>query len=83
MHGLHEFLSIYPNLKQGSLVLIDDTPRDSAVMSGVQPMHALNVAGFLEKYGFSPGKGGLIKEFLSSRRIGMKIAHDYQLLWQL
>jgi hypothetical protein len=83
MHGLHEFLSIYPTLKPGSLVLIDDTPSDSSVISRVQPMHAASVAAFLRTYGFSPGKGGLIKEFLSSHHIGKEIAHDYQLLWML
>lgn len=83
MHGLNELLAIFPRLEKGSIILVDDTPLDQEVMKKVQPNHIESFIKFKKKYGFPPGKGSLIKFFLEHQRIGKKIAHSYQLLWQL
>jgi len=83
IHGFHEFLVILPLLREnGGLLLIDDTPKDIDVMKRVQPRHLTGYQTFLSNYGFPPGKGTLVNEYLTKNAIGRKIAHDYQLLWQ-
>jgi len=84
LHGFHEFLTIFPTLQANkrSLLLVDDTPFDSLVMTKVQPRHLNDFERFKELYGLYPGKGALIKHFLVCNQIGMEIKHDYQLLWQ-
>ena len=81
LHGLNEFLTLLPLLKKGCLVLIDDTP--------VNKEHALRVQGdnwanqWIEskkKYGFPPGKGSLIKQYMELNFLGEIIEHKYQLL---
>jgi len=82
LHGLHEFLSILPALKPGTLMLVDDTPKDAGVMTRVQPRQLKEFNDFVQAYGFAPGKGALIKDYLVRHGLGQEIAHDYQLLWQ-
>lgn len=82
LHGLHEFLSIYPLLGPGSLLLIDDTPLDVQIMSRVQPSQVGSFVASKEKYGFAPGKGALVKLLLRQNGWGKEISHQYQLLWQ-
>lgn len=81
LHGLNEFLTILPLLKKGCLVLIDDTP--------INKEHALLVQGdnwanqwveSKKKYGFPPGKGSLIKQYIELNSLGKIIEHKYQLL---
>ncbi len=83
IHGLHEFLSILPAMPSGSLLLIDDTPKDADVLSKVNVHAVKNFEKFLHEYGLPPGKGALVKNYLTSRGIGKEVAHDYQLMWQL
>lgn len=82
MHGLHEFMVLLPGLRSGGLLLIDDTPRDETVMQRVQPRHVGAFAAFERAYGFPPGKGALVRNFLVQNSIGKQLRHDYQLLWQ-
>ena len=82
VHGFNEFLTILPCLKSGSLLLVDDTPKDRDIMKKVQPMRLSEFDFFTNLYGFPPGKGPLIKNFLIKNSIGKEIAHEYQLLWQ-
>jgi len=82
IHGLKEFLAISDKLRNGSLLLIDDTPADLSIMGKVQPKYKMNFEDFREIHGFYPGKGALIKQLLLSTGRGRKIAHEYQLLWQ-
>ena len=82
LHGLHEFLSIVPALKPGTLMLVDDTPKDASVMARIQPRQLKEFNDFVQTYGFAPGKGALIKDYLVRHGLGREIAHDYQLLWQ-
>lgn len=81
LHGLNEFLTLLPLLKKGCLVLIDDTP--------INKEHAFRVQGdnwanqwveSKKKYGFPPGKGSLIKQYIESNSLGEIIEHKYQLL---
>ena len=82
LHGLHEFLSILPALTPGTLMLVDDTPKDASVMARIQPRQLKEFNDFVATFGFAPGKGALIKDYLVKHALGREIAHDYQLLWQ-
>ena len=81
LHSLNEFLTLLPLLKKGCLVLIDDTP--------INEEHALRVQGDTwssqwvksrKKYGFPPGKGSLIKQYIELNSLGEILEHKYQLL---
>ena len=83
IHGLHEFLAILPILKPGTVLLIDDTPKDSAVWARVQGAAGVTLFEQLTRtYGFPPGKGSLVKDYLLKNGMGREVAHDYQLLWE-
>lgn len=83
LHGLNEFLTIYPALKPGAIVLIDDTPADIHSMSAAQPREVNNFRESERKFGFKPGKGTLVKQYLTAQRVGTCLHHDYQLLWKI
>lgn len=57
IHGLNEFTAIYPNLKTGSFILIDDTPELYSKQDYIQYPE---IKTFQEKYGLPPGKGALV-----------------------
>jgi len=80
IHGMSEYLTAIKYLKPGSLVLIDDTPKDLAVMEAVHPTYVQDFTRFYEQFGFAPGKGALVKHLIESTRKGSILAHDYQLL---
>lgn len=82
MHGLHEFLIVFPLLRDGALLLVDDTPLDSDVMRKVQSANTEHFDRFSRIYGFTPGKGALIKNFLLKSGAGRGVKHEYQLLWE-
>jgi len=82
IHGFHEFMVIWPYMKPGALLLVDDTPRDSTALMHVQPESVPSFVASAEQFRFMPGKGGLIKNFLVTNGIGSQIDHQYQLLWQ-
>ena len=82
LHGFHEFLAVFPLLRTGALLLVDDTPADSDVMEEVQPRNIEHFERFRKIYGFAPGKGALIRNFLVQNAIGKEIDHQYQLLWR-
>lgn len=79
-HGLNEYLAATKNLKTGSLVLIDDTPKTVENIQAVQPLVAKQYAHFLERFGFAPGKGALVKQLIETTGRGAIIAHEYQML---
>lgn len=81
LHGLAEFLAASPNLKNGSLLLIDDTPINPSFFAEAQP-DLINFMDFYKKHGFYPGKGSIVKELLKSIGRGEEIQHQYQLLWK-
>jgi len=83
VHGFNEFLIILPMLKKnGGLLLIDDTPRDGYILEEVSNKPMQLFEGFYKTYGFTPGKGGLVKHYLQNNKIGKEVAHEYQLLWR-
>lgn len=83
IHGLHEFLTVFPALRPGSVVLIDDTPANESHMAAAQPTKIESFIAFRDKFGFAPGKGSLVKQWLIDRAIGREMRHEYQLLWQI
>lgn len=82
LHGLNEFFAISSCLKEGCILLVDDTPANPPIMERVQPFHVKNLVAFHNEFGFYPGKGSLIKQLLLSAGRGKQLAHEYQLLWQ-
>lgn len=80
LHGFSEFIEVFPFLTPGSILLIDDTPRDSSVMEVVHPNHLESFLDFQRMYGFAPGKGALVLNYLKQFSCGEIISHDYQLL---
>jgi hypothetical protein len=80
IHGLNEYLAATKNLKTGSLVLIDDTPKTVENIRAVRPLLAKPYEQFCERFGFSPGKGALVKQLIETSGRGTIIAHEYQLL---
>jgi hypothetical protein len=50
-------------------------------MLKVQPTNIVHFQRFSRIYGFAPGKGALIKNFLVKNAIGKEMTHEYQLLW--
>ena len=76
-HGLDEFRAIYPKLKSGSLVLIDDTPCkvDTSTFQRYPAMRA-----FVSQFGQNPGKGALILVHLREFPRMRLVSHQYSLL---
>ena len=83
IHGLNEFMTIYPYISPGTLLLIDDTPKDADAMSKVHPNNLVLFEKFQRSFGFAPGKGALVLNYLKQFSIGKLIHHDYQLLWRM
>jgi hypothetical protein len=86
IHGLAEFLTILPAMGNGSIVLIDDTPLRIEDWNNAQDSSEVARSMFfkcLNQYGIPPGKGSLVKLYLSQLGRGHQIAHNYQLIWQL
>ncbi|MGQ0708560.1 MAG: hypothetical protein ACT4NV_02305 [Rhodoferax sp.] len=81
VHGLKEFLAIYPALNNNAILLIDDTPVDGEIMGRVHPGQMEGFNQSRKNFRFTPGKGTLVKNFLQANGIGRQIFHDYQLLW--
>jgi hypothetical protein len=79
-HGLEEFFAVAPALRDGSLLLIDDTPADADWF----PIEWREAArDFHSRYGLVPGKGMLVDRYLEGRDDVAKVHHRYQVLYQL
>jgi hypothetical protein len=82
IHGFHEFLVLLPLLQKcGGLLLIDDTPRDAECLAQVSASAFNSFSKTRETYGFAPGKGSLVLQYLKEHRIGKLVKHEDQLLW--
>ena len=79
VHGLLELDAIRPALRDGSLLLVDDTP--SSVDFFSEPERA-QAARFAESTGLVPGKGMLIDVYLGNDPSVTKIHHGYQALYR-
>jgi hypothetical protein len=79
VHGLLELDAIRPALRDGSLLLVDDTP--TSVDFFPEPQRA-EAALFAERTGLIPGKGMLIDLWLGNDPSVTKIHHEYQALYR-
>ncbi len=79
IHCLNEYLAIEPHLRNGTLLLIDDTPGS---MEWLPPDHRQDALDFHAKTGVFPGKGMLV-DLLLERHPGVrKVHHRYQALYE-
>lgn len=79
VHGVREFLAVRPALGEGSLLLVDDTPIDTAACP---PEWRDDAAAFLEHEGQMPGKGMVIVPYLDATPGVTKLQHGYQVLYR-
>ena len=79
LHGLKEFLAIEPILKNGALLLIDDTPFS---LEYCPEENKSSAAAFFNKNGYMPGKGMFVNKILESRKDVEKLFHGYQALYR-
>jgi hypothetical protein len=78
-HGLEELFAIAPALRDGSLLLIDDTPVD---VDWFPPDDREAARSFQSAYGLVPGKGMLVDRYLEGRDDVTKVHHRYQVLYR-
>jgi hypothetical protein len=78
-HCLEEFFAILPRLREGAIVLIDDSPSELELVplpsEGIPAAHEL-----LERYGNPPGKGMLLESVLEAQGI-LRRKPGYQALY--
>ena len=67
---VREFLTILPLLKKDCLVLIDDTPINEDFALPVHNDEFVQQWRKVNKNGFPPGKGSLIKQYIEFNSIG-------------
>jgi hypothetical protein len=82
-HGKNEFLAILPSLVKGSIVLIDDTPKNIDILREISVVAAEqynNNKGCQTDMG---GKGKLIHKIVIERELGKVLFHQYQLLIEI
>lgn len=85
LHGLNEFISILPLIKEGTLLLVDDTPANEDCMRMANPSNPERLNAYkksYEMYGVSPGKGSLINLMLRDSKYATLVKHKYQLLYK-
>ena len=80
IHGYNEYLRIKNNLKSGSVIVIDDTPR---TLDWIPPECFDIAQEYLRENGVLPGKGALILKELQGSPLVKKIWHEYNLVFQL
>ena len=61
----------------------DDSPKNGQAMEKVCPEYSIHFNNFYSTYGFFPGKGALVLNYLNKFATGKLIAHDYQIVWRL
>jgi hypothetical protein len=79
IHGLKEFFAIKPALRDGALLLIDDTPADIKWLFEAQQDAT---SKFNAVHGMIPGKGMLIELYLRGKPDVIKVSHRYQVLYR-
>ncbi len=78
IHGFEEFESSLPSLKSGSIVIIDDTPN---TIKWIPHSQQEEVRRFEEAFGFLPGKGCLVLDYVRKRQdLFQVIHHEYNLV---
>jgi len=81
LHGLKEFLAIQPALHKGSLLLIDDTPKNPDWFDSRSELHTKLKKSFQED-GEMPGKGKYVKEMLKNNEKVILLHHMYQTFYK-
>lgn len=79
-HGLAELWAIRPALRDGSLLLVDDTPATLEDVLSARTREA--AAPFVAAYGLLPGKGMFIDLCLRGAPGVTKLQHGYQALYR-
>jgi hypothetical protein len=79
VHALLEFDAIRPALREGSLLLIDDTPVSMDFFAEPARTEAQR---FKERSGLIPGKGMLVDVYLGNDPTVTKVHHRYQTLYR-
>ena len=77
-HGFSEYHAIQPALRDGSLLLVDDTPSSLDLYADGDRAGA---AKFYEQTGMLPGKGMLLDLHLTNQGVE-KVHHGYQVLYR-
>jgi hypothetical protein len=78
-HAMQELIAATPKISSGTLLLIDDTPRD---LSYFQDSNFSEATSFYKTFSLVPGKGMLIVEYLNQRDDVELIQHEYQALYR-
>lgn len=76
-HGWGEFVAIQPLVKPGTIVIIDDTPRNPTEMPFVSEEVMKHVRSFFERKIGPPGKGNLVFNFVSQSSEWEILHHSY------
>jgi hypothetical protein len=77
-HGLNEYLAILPSLKNGSLLLIDDTPSIPYWLDCRNKLY-YEMIDYYSKNNCLPGKGMYV---LDINKNAEKLLHNYQVLYK-
>jgi hypothetical protein len=84
LHALGEFLACVPLLKQGTILLVDDTPSSLDAWVKAQGSERVDLfQTFFDLYNLHPGKGMLIKQYVENLSLGELILHQYQMLYKI
>lgn len=79
MHCIREYEAIQPLLRDGSLLLVDDTPGSEDWLTADLKTDAL---AYRERFGLWPGKGMLLDLMLEGHPRVTKLHHRYQTLYR-
>lgn len=78
LHGFKEFLEIIPLLREGTVLIIDDSPVDIDYC----PIHAHDDSiKYFNDFGFYPGKGMFIDQCILKFKNVKKVFHKYQIIY--
>lgn len=78
MHGLYEYIALIPSLQTGSLLLIDDTPKNPYWLDSRGKLYD-DMNDFYNKNNFLPGKGMYVLDVNNRADI---LLHQYQVLYK-
>lgn len=78
VHGFREFSAVMPVLRNGAILLVDDTPKSPDFCP--EPIRE-QVTESWQRDGVMPGKGMLVDLFLAHSTQASKVFHEYQAMW--
>lgn len=77
IHGLNEFDAVKVFLHPGSILVIDDTPKDLDLIPKINQSQAQE---YLTKHGVLPGKGSLVLKKFLKEPFGEILSHEFNLV---